>query len=177
MKVRFLLCGLVLPLLGSLVAAQDGGLRAPRKLSFDGETYLKAFEDRTATGELAEYLRKGDRIERWEKILGLYEFVVPGGPQAFAEAMAANIRKGRPGAKCTLRRDPRDGSVLLAFVTWPSDGSYAEFNVWKFRPADRGEGVLALQYARRAYRDVEKFLADLAREEPRVLALMARKNF
>ena len=60
-----------------------------------------------------------------------------------------------------MLQNPKNGDVVLNFLVWPDDGSFAEFNVFQYHKQADG-GLVSYQYAARAYGDeVETFIKSL----------------
>ena len=63
--------------------------------------------------------------------------------------------------------------MIVDFVVWPADASFVEWNVFKYAKRPEG-GVVAEQYALRAYEDSEAFLKGLRPVRERLVELMTQ---
>lgn len=126
---------------GSRAAAQD--------LKFDGETYSRAFSDDSHETNTYEYVRAGETLENWKRLIGIRHFraaktlrdVLPSYLEQIGPAL---VRKPE-----ILRRDGTDEveEVLLILHLAPPDRSYIELNFHRFVELKDGRGVVAYQFA------------------------------
>ncbi len=72
------------------------------------------------------------------------------------------LKKEYPDSPSSIIENPQTGEVIVDFVVWPADASFVEWNVFKYAKRPEG-GVVAEQYALRAYEDSEAFLKGLRR--------------
>ncbi|MCE7878565.1 MAG: hypothetical protein DYH14_14870 [Betaproteobacteria bacterium PRO3] len=72
-----------------------------------------------------------------------------------------------------LLEHPKSGDVIVDFITWPPDRAFVEFNLFRYGKRDGG-GVVAQQYALRAYGDPGDFLRRLKSERPKLVDAMAK---
>jgi len=150
---------------------------APASLRFDGETFHSVFNDRGEAGPFTEYLRKGENLDTWVKLMGVYQFPKLKDPTEAVKAFADGVKASNPQAQTAMISNPDTGEAILDFVTWTEDGSFVEFNVWKYRKNPDG-GLVALQFAQRCYdKDPEAFFKKLRSERLRLVALMAKMKF
>jgi hypothetical protein len=77
--------------------------------------------------------------------------------------MSSNLDNARPLA------------TMVDFVTWMPDNSFAEFNVFKYSKR-QGGGLVAQQYALRAYKGITNFLKGLGPVRKRLVDLMATEG-
>lgn len=117
----------------------------------DGELFEKIFMGQNLpSNKLIEYVRDGETFEKWTKLVGYAYKKVLGldnSPPKFAAALGQAVKATNPGAQFQIVENPTTGEVLIDFLTWPKDGSYMEFNVFKIKKADDGLGIYTLQLA------------------------------
>ncbi|AFM11660.1 hypothetical protein [Turneriella parva] len=145
-----------------------------KSIEYDGETYFLAHTDATADQALEEYLREGETLENWTKMVSVRAFKNFNDPKEIVRLFVAALKKQHPDAPYEAARIPETREIMLDFVTWPADGSYAEINIWKFRKVS--VGVVAFQFALRKP-DTRAVLADFKKTRPQMLKVMAGAQF
>lgn len=160
-------------LFASVLFAQT---EVPKSLTFDGIKFAKAFSDTSVAGPFSEYLPNGQKLESWTQLMGIYQFPKLKDPKAAAVNLGAMIKEQNPGAQFQVLENEEAGIAMVDFVTWPADSAYVEFNIWKYRKASGG-GLIAVQYAERAYSDQEGFLKKLRARRDAVIPMMAQFKF
>lgn len=128
-------------------------LPSEAKPTVDGELFEKIFMGSSSpSNKLIEYVRDEESFEKWTKLVGYAYKKVPGldnSPTKFAGALGQTVKTSNPGAQFQIAENPATGEVLIDFLTWPKDGSYMEFNVFKIKKSGDGLGIYTLQLANR----------------------------
>lgn len=149
----------------------------PDEIIFDGETFTKAFHDQAASGPFTEYVRSGEEIKTWTKLVSIYHFPDLTDPQTAAAHLAETVTANNPEARSASMFNETTGEAMVDFALWTEAIQTAEFNIWKFRKAEAG-GLIALQFAQRASGDqLDSFFKKLPAERPRLLNVMAGTTF
>ena len=161
-------------ILASLRLAAETAPAEKKSIEYEGETYFLAHADATADQALEEYLREGETLENWTKMVSVRAFRSFDDPKEIVRLFVAALKKQHPDAPYEAARIPETREIMLEFVTWPPDGSYAEINVWKFRKVSAG--VVAFQFALRKP-DTRAVLADFKKTRPQMLKVMAGAQF
>lgn len=172
-----LAAALALVLVTLVPAAGRGGAEPKEAIVLDGVTYLLAWEQEEGGATLREYLPEGETLEHWSHMVAVREWSHLSDPSAAADALLEALARDNPLARSQKLAKPATGEVLVDFVTWPADGSFAEFNVFRYGKAARGKGIVAFQLAWRGYDDREAFFEALKRERPRLLEVVAKGTF
>ena len=134
--------GIVLLLLPAGAGAEDSAFE------FDGAEYFL----RSDEGGILEYLTYGDKFEKWSTLISTRESTATDDPHAFAAKLLENAKASGPDVRGLLMENKEEGIYIVDFLLSSADGeepAYAEWNVW--RVAQKGDGVQAVQYARRFY--------------------------
>jgi hypothetical protein len=140
---------------------------------FDGTKYTQAFHKSDDTQSTTEFLPSGEELKSWKRLTSIRTFSKLTEPRTAAAGLLRAVRENNPEAKSILAENPKNGDVIIDFVTWPRDQSFVEFNI--FRYSKKGGGLLMEQYAQRAYgKDVREFLIKLKSERQRLVDLMAK---
>ena len=166
MKTLLCLSAALLVVLGSIQA------EAPSALEFGKVTFKKAFSDKSEAGPFSEYLPAGQKLETWTKLMGYFVFSDPQNPMEAATLLARVVKEQNPGAQANVITNDATGEAIVDFVTWPKDQAFIEFNIWKYRKAPQG-GLIALQYAERAYDGQTDFLKNLKDRRSFLIETMA----
>lgn len=145
-----------------------------KSIEYDGEAYLLAHTDATTDQALEEYLREGETLENWTKMVSVRAFKSFNDPKELVRLFVGELKKQHPNAPYEVARIPETREVLLDFVTWPPDGTYAEINIWKFRKISAG--VVAFQFALRKG-DTRAVLTEYKKTRPQMLQVMTGARF
>jgi len=89
-----------------------------------------------------------------------------------ASKLLETLKKQSPQAPNRLTKNQETGEVMLDYMSAAPDNSFVEFDIYRCR-ARAGGGVVAQEYALRAYKDIATFIKGLAPERVRLLQTMA----
>jgi hypothetical protein len=170
--MRRVLAVIALAAVASAAQALDT-LPGVRTIAFDGKRLVQADEGKTAVERWREFLPPGDKFDRWTVLASIREYPGHADPKALAGELVRALKRGTPDAPVSILEHPSSGDVIVDFVTWPPDHAFVEFNLFRYGRRDGG-GVVAQQYALRAYGDASAFLRALKTERPRLLDAMAK---
>lgn len=172
--MRMLLALAVLVAFGNTLAqADEPAAVAKKSVRFDGQTLLLAFEQSSDTESLEEFIPEGESLERWAHLAAIRRYENLHDPAPIVKMMAKRLKEKNPQAPFSIIENPTTGAVVIDFVTWPEDDSFAEFNIFKYSKR-AGGGLVAEQYALRAYEDWQDFLKSLRPVRERLVDLMAK---
>jgi hypothetical protein len=147
--------------------------RAQSAVLFDGTKFIQAFHKADDTQSITEFLPAGEELKSWTRLTSIRTFPKLTEPRTAAAGLLRAVRGNNPEAKSIMVENPKNGDVIIDYVTWPQDQSFVEFSI--FRYSKKGGGLLMEQYARRAYgKDVREFLVKLKSERQRLVDLMAK---
>jgi hypothetical protein len=150
--------------------------RAVETIQFDGQTLQLAFEGNDPGATIKEFVPAGEKLDSWTKLAAIREFDDLDDPVAYGVATVAELKKKYPLSPSSLIENPKTGSVIVDFVVWPDDASFAEFNVFLYEKR-AGGGLISQQYALRAYNDdAEEFLKNLRPVRERLVDQMAKEG-
>jgi hypothetical protein len=155
--------------------ADDKTLPTKESVSFDGVTFVLASTTENPGEQVKEYLPEGQKFESWTKLAAVREYPKLNDPRAVAENLVRALKQQNPQAPSSIIQNPKTGEVIVDFVTWPSDQSFVEFNVFKYSKKEGG-GLIAQQYALREYQDTATFLKALKPVRTRIVDLMAKSG-
>lgn len=151
-------------------------LAAEKSVTFDGQTLYLAFEDDKPTVRLEEFIQKGETLQNWTRLAGIFEYPKDNDPKTLAANIARLVKEQNPAAQSSIIENEASGDVILDFVTWPADESCIEFNIFRFSKNPQG-GLSARQYALREYKDIPGFLKKLKPLRLRLIESMAKDGF
>jgi len=164
--VLLALCGL---------ASADQGELTKDTVEFAGKKLFFAFEGNNPGETFREYIPAGQKLDSWTELASIRKYPELHSIPDFVGSMVRSLKRTNPSAKSAILENEATGEVVLDFVTWPADGSFVEFNVWKFSESDHG-GILAVQYAVRNYDDPTGFMKSLRPLRLRLVDLMATEG-
>lgn len=122
----------------------------------DGEPFTKRFAGNPPNGDkLLEFVREHESFEEWTKLIGYRYQQLPGienDPRKMAVGMARALKAANPQAQSRVAVNERTNEVLIDFLTWPPDGRFMEFNIFRLARSADGKAVVSLQLAYR-FRD------------------------
>ena len=162
----------------ALVAAPAIALDAfadARAVVFDGMRLKQAATGATTVERWREFVPDGEPIARWTRLASIREYPTHPDPKALAMGLLQALKKQNPEAPSSIIQHPATGEVIVDFITWPPDRAFTEFNLFRYGKRDGG-GVVAQQYALRAYGDAGDFLRGLKAERKRLVELMAKEG-
>lgn len=165
---------IVLCLVG-IVRAEEPAAETKESVTFDGQTLKLAFEGSNPGSTMKEYIPDGETFETWTKLAGIFEYPEHDDPMALVQAVDKLLKEKNPQAQSAILENEKTGDVTIDFITWPEDGSFVEFNVFKYHK-NGNDGVIAWQYAVREYKDTVAFLEELRPLRERLVALMAEQG-
>ncbi len=162
-----------LVILGCLTVSSPA--HAQSAVVFDGTKFLQAFHKADETQTTTEFLPDGETLKSWNRLTSIRSFPKLTEPRTAAAGLLRAVRENNPDAKSIMVENPKNGDVVIDFITWPRDQSFVEFNI--FRYTKKSGGLLMEQYSQRAYGDdVREFLIKLKSERQRLVNLMAKSG-
>ena len=122
-------------------------------VTFEGEAFAKTYVARSPSGDrLIEFVRESESFEQWTRLIAYRYQKLPGignDPQKLAVQMAKTIKAANPLAQSRVITNEASQEALIDFVTWPPDGKFMEFNVFRYVRSPDGKAIVSLQLAYR----------------------------
>ncbi len=141
-------------------------------IHFDGRTFVLAYEGEKDGEVIQEFIPRGQTLENWTELTAIRAYQQFNDPLAFANGMLAEVEKKDADAPTVLMSNKETGGAVLAFIVWPEDRSFVEFNIFRFEKRDGG-GLVSQQFAQRVYGDASRtYIADRGAERERLTTLM-----
>jgi hypothetical protein len=127
------------------------GAEEPGLVVFGGEDYRIVHRDVHAEGNsLVEFVREGEKIERWSKLVAFHRFPdTAASPKDAALGLANELKRREAGAKYTIIENPETEEVIIDFLASQSKPELVELNVFKYGWHASGRGLVAFQFAQR----------------------------
>ena len=164
----------VLACVANFVRAEEPSVSKVESLHFDGQVLVLAFEGNDSGATIREFIPAGETLDSWTRLAAIREFDNLDDPAAYGVATVEELKKKYPLSPSSLIENPRTGGVIVDFVVWPEDASFAEFNVFLYEKRPGG-GLISQQYALRAYgADAEPFLKNLRPVRERLVERLAK---
>lgn len=101
---------------------------------------------------IREYLTEGETFEKWSTLISVRGFDGTDDPRAYAFQLVKNAKASGPNAQGQVMENDEAGSYIADFLVFSEEGtepSFAEWNLWRIEK--KGDGIEAVQYARRFY--------------------------
>ena len=101
---------------------------------------------------IREYLTEGETFEKWSTLISVRGFDGIDDPRAYAFQLVKNAEASGPNARGQVMENEEAGSYIADFLVYSEEGTepvFAEWNLWRIEK--KGDGVEAVQYARRFY--------------------------
>src|SRR5262245_47559907 len=122
-------------------------------VSVDGEPFTKKFVGKPPGGDkLLEFVRESESFDKWTKLVGFRYQQLPAlgnDPVKIAFALAQQVKASNPKAQSSVITNKDRTEAIVDFVTWPPDGKFMEFNVFRYVRSQDGKAVVSLQLAHR----------------------------
>lgn len=137
---------------------------------FDGEEYYLRGDQEG----IREFLTEGETFKNWTTLISIRQFDGTDNPRAYAEAMLQNVKESGPDARGQILGNDAANSYIVDFLLFSEDGEeprYAEWNLW--RAEQKGQGVEAVQYARRFYEVTESTGQEINKARQTIVPLLA----
>lgn len=120
-----------------------------RTITFDDVTYSRQFVGNMNPGGLAEYVRPGESVDNWTTLVAVRNFPKLDDPSRAAAQLVKTLKASNPDARFQLLVKEDESEAMVDFITWPKDGAYAEFNVFRYLKRPGYAGLIAYQFAYR----------------------------
>jgi len=154
----------------------DSGEQPPEEsdpvFQFDKQDYFLRGDE----AGIREYLTKGETFEKWNTLISVRHFNQTDNPRAYAFALVKNAKASGPNAQGQVMENEQAGSYIADFLVFSEEGSepaFAEWNLWRIEK--KGDGIEAVQYARRFYEidgsTAKKLIAARKKIVPQLAAL------
>jgi len=137
---------------------------------FDGDEYFLRGDE----AGIREYLTKGETFETWNTLISVRGFQGSDDARAFAFALVKNAKASGPNARGQVMENAEAGSYIADFLLFSEKGTkpfFAEWNLW--RVEKNGDGLQAVQYARRFYQIDENTSKELIAAREKIVPQLA----
>jgi len=169
-----LLAGLLLSVFALLGVSRP---ESPTSIEFDGETFVLKYREALPNGFINEYFLPAESVEAWTRLISVQWFTRLSDHRMAVGDLIKTLLASNPQAKYEAWKSDDGTFTGVDFVVWQDD-RYVEFNIFIYRAHPSGNGLLAQQYARRAYGDDRlAFMRDLPRLRQQVLGQVVSYQF
>jgi hypothetical protein len=145
---------------------------APKSLLFDNQTLDLAWQGGTKDAPIYDYIPTGETLDHWTHLASIREYHSLDNVKQLAENTIEMVKQSYPGAPWQSVDNPNGNETIIDFLVSAPDDSFVEYNVFKYAKREAG-GIVAQQYALRAYGDDKSFLKDLSATRDRLINEMA----
>ena len=103
--------------LGLAWAVHADGQAPPKRLTFDGQILVLAWQG-GAPGETArEYIPPAEKLESWTKLASIREYPKLDDPRGVAANLVRALKQQNPAAQSAMSENPATGEMIVDFVT------------------------------------------------------------
>jgi hypothetical protein len=120
---------------------------AVRSINFDDAVYTRQLVARTAQGNLAEYVKPDETVDNWSTLVAVRTVPQSNDPGAMAAELVKALKRSNPDARFQLLVKEDETEAIVDFITWPADGSYGEFNLFRYIKRPGRPGLISYQFA------------------------------
>ena len=89
--------------------------------------------ERGSGDPVAEFIPKGETLEKWTHLASIRRFPEQDDPQALAKTTVEGVAEQYPGAPTNIQNDPQGSDAVIEFIVSPPDDSFAEYNLFATR--------------------------------------------
>lgn len=149
------------------------------QLEFEDETYVLAFAQANQFEAINEYIPEAETLEEWTSLIAIRTYAGRKDYRELAGRLVQALKQKNPQARAALHTSPDGKRTMVDFVTWDTEAEITEFNIFIYQLTPDGQGVLAQQYAERAYGEDEglEFLRELKERRQELLAEIVDFDF
>ena len=119
----------------------------PASVSFEGERYVRRFEQRQGAVRVVEYTRERETLKDWTRLVAVRHFPDVADPKSAATTLARVVREHNPQARADVIAKDDGSEAIVDFLTWAPGDDRLEFNVHRYRRVAGTPGVIAWQFA------------------------------
>ncbi len=159
------------------LVAMSAAPASDRTITFDDVTYTRQFIGNMNPGGLAEYVRPTETVDNWTTLVAVRNFPKLDDPAAAAERLVKTLKESNPEARSQMLVKEDGSEAMVDFITWPPDGSYAEFNVFRYLKRPGYAGLIAYQFAYRFTDTGPQATARIRQDRQRWVETMSRADF
>ncbi len=137
---------------------------------FDGEDYFLRGDE----AGIREYLTEGETFSEWTTLISIRRFEGIDDPRTYAFKLVENAEASGPNARGQVLENEEAGSCIADFLVYSEEGaepSFAEWNLWRIEK--KGDGVEAVQYARRFYKITSSTAKELIAARKKIVPQLA----
>ena len=148
-----------------------------RSITFDEVTYTRQFIGNMNPGGLAEYVRPTETVDNWTTLVAVRNFPKLNDAAGAAAQLVRTLKASNPDARFQLLVKEDQSEAMVDFITWPKDGAYAEFNVFRYLKQPGYAGLIAYQFACRFTDTGPDATARIRQDRQRWVEAMSRADF
>ena len=130
-------------------------------IEFNGATFVLKYHKTLRNGVINEYFLPTESVESWTQLISVQWFAELDDHRTAVGDLIKTLLGYNPQARYDAWKSDDGLFTGVDFLTWQGD-QYVEFNIFVYRAHSAGRGLVAQQYAARAYgEDRRAFMAGL----------------
>ncbi|MFO0943586.1 MAG: hypothetical protein U0930_22855 [Pirellulales bacterium] len=127
----------------------------PTTVDFRGESYQLAYVAESPNPQdgrvINEYLPNGESLDNWTRLIAVFAYPNLNDGRNLAGQMISALKASNPLARYQIHESEDGQRIMLDFITWDTEKSITEFNIFIYQKSPDGRGSIANQFALRAY--------------------------
>lgn len=128
---------------------------ATATIDLQGESFQLAYVAESPNPQdgraINEYLPSGESLDNWTKLIAVFGYPNHNDGRTLAGQMVQALKATNPLARYQIHESEDGQRIMLDFITWDSDKAITEFNIFIYQKNPNGRGLIANQFALRAY--------------------------
>ena len=155
-------------------------IKVPSEVTFDGEVYEQAYQkgDGINTNRITEYLRKGENLDTYVKLVAIMEFPETTDVKELAEYLIKVHKQKYPSLARNIIVKNDESEAQVDYMA--AKGDITEFDI--FRVLKKDDHVILYQYVYRNYSplntsDNTKWRNNLTQNKSKWIELMMQVNY
>jgi hypothetical protein len=160
-----------------VLVAISAAPKSHRNITFDDVTYSRQFVGNMNPGGLAEYVRSGETVDNWTTLVAVRNFPKLDDPSRAAAQLVETLKTSNPAARFQLLVKEDESEAMVDFITWPKDGAYSEFDVFRYLKRPGYAGLIAYQFAYRFTDTGPEATERIKQDRQRWVEAMSRADF
>lgn len=169
-RTLFLLIGF------SCILNISSALDRSREFRFDADRYFLAFSNKDkADAYVNEYIREGETLDNWQKLIGVYYFPTNAPPQTAVQKLSEVVKRSDPGADVRIiDTDNKNEAMIDFFVKSRTNPMVEEYDIFRYARSADGKGLMTYQFALRCYGNqaIEEFKKNTADKQKWIKQVM-----
>lgn len=116
---------------------------------FNGETYVMQQDKDEDYVRIAEFVRPQEDLASWTRLIAIRHHPRLMNPLSAATNLGHKMQEQYPGLTYEVTNYNNGTETIIEFTLRSANGSFAEFNAWRFMKRDGYSGLISYQFSHR----------------------------